>query len=821
MKKFVLLFTGFILIIPFYHIQAQELLLNSKITGVCYAGNKVNRIYIPPPKEFRDSKGSKGGGSITVYYSGFSDQAMTAMDYAISILKSILPPDTKLTINASWKKISTSGVLGNSRITGFAAGWGINAEKPFAFYPVALAEKIAGKSLNEDMEGDIELILNSSVSWYLGTDGNTPTQRYDLVTVVLHEICHGLGFFDSMDTDDNGTVGFYGVGTIPVIYDTFIENLTEKRLTDTLIFTNYTAALLKEFTGGQLYFDGPLVNKYLNGTRARIYAPSTWDAGSSISHLDEVRTLPPHTLMTPFIDLGEAIHDPGQLTFSILGELGWINTRIIHNEPADTEEYLSEIELLTGIKSDTLYNRNRIGLVYSLNNFLTADTLYMIPQSTDDSYKQTISIPSYDIKLDYYMFAEDHFNRLYRSPSLADKRPFSIYIGTDTVKPVIIHSPEEFYFEKVNSIKLEATVTDNLGIDTVYVEYRVNQGASKFIGLTDGAEDLYSKLLYTKPEALTGGDSIQYRIVAIDKAAVPNIRIMPETGYYTINIETTNSVVTDYSTDFTNDPDDFYFSGFKIAKPLYFSSLALHTEHPYKSPDEDDKTFNFFAVLRHPVVFDPTGMVLTFRELVLVEPGEEGSRFGSTDFYDYVVVEGSKDFGTTWFSLAGGYDSRIIPSWETAYNSSIDGQNSTYVGKESMLVQRVIYPRVSDKISSGDSLLVRFRLFSDPYANGWGWVIDDLQINPLADPVEKIATVPVKIYPNPGNGLITLERESTGDWQPLRFTVYNSVGLCLIKNNLVIDPITQIDISGYSSGLYIIVIDQGGEITTIKYSLIK
>ena len=34
--------------------------------------------------------------------------------------------------------------------------------------------------------------------------------------------------------------------------------------------------------------------------------------------------------MTPFIDLGEAIHDPGKYTFSILGDLGWINTRIIH-----------------------------------------------------------------------------------------------------------------------------------------------------------------------------------------------------------------------------------------------------------------------------------------------------------------------------------------------------------------------------------------------------------------------------------------------------------------------------------------------------------
>ncbi len=35
--------------------------------------------------------------------------------------------------------------------------------------------------------------------------------QYDLVTIVLHEVCHGLGFFDSMDTDNS--IGWYGIGS--------------------------------------------------------------------------------------------------------------------------------------------------------------------------------------------------------------------------------------------------------------------------------------------------------------------------------------------------------------------------------------------------------------------------------------------------------------------------------------------------------------------------------------------------------------------------------------------------------------------------------
>ena len=44
---------------------------------------------------------------------------------------------------------------------------------------------------------DIVANFNSSFEWYLGTDGNAGTS-YDLMTVVLHELAHGLGFIGSM-----------------------------------------------------------------------------------------------------------------------------------------------------------------------------------------------------------------------------------------------------------------------------------------------------------------------------------------------------------------------------------------------------------------------------------------------------------------------------------------------------------------------------------------------------------------------------------------------------------------------------------------------
>ena len=518
MRRPRILIAVFLFLFPVAGIKSQDLISNRSITGVCYAGNKVNRIYIPPPKSFLTRSDSKGGGKITVAYSGFSAEARTAVEYAVKILESMLPSEVKMNVKASWTRISSAGVLGNSSITGFATGWGIDALDPIAYYPVTVAEKIAGKSLNEDYEADVELVLNSSAKWYLGTDGNTPVSKYDLVTVVIHELCHGLGFFDSMDAENS--LGTYGIGTIPIVYDKFVENLTGKKLTDTTLFKQNSTSLYLELIGGQLYFNGPLTRRYLSGNRARLYSPSEWDPGSSVSHLDETRTSEPDELMTPFIDFGEAIHDPGKLTMSILGDLGWINTRIIPQEIKDTEEHLSEIQINATIKSDTAYNREMVGLVYSFNDYLTSDTLIMSSPLVNDTYSATIQITSYNTKLDYYFFVSDDFLRLYKSPALAEKDPYSFYIGTDTVKPVISHKPVEYYFENIDSVLFKTGVTDNLGIDTVYIEYRINNGPLKYYGLTSEVPDEYTLNLNVKSQLLKGGDTIKYRIIAIDNASV-------------------------------------------------------------------------------------------------------------------------------------------------------------------------------------------------------------------------------------------------------------------------------------------------------------
>lgn len=819
MKRLIVI-SAILLLISTVRLYPQYLVRSGEITSVCYAGDKVKKMFIPPPKEFFEVMAGKANkADITVYYSDVPAWVKTPVNYAVSILESILPADLRMTVYVTVSSLE-QGVLANSGTGGFADGREIDAFLPNAYYPVALAERIYGEELNSETSGDIVINLNTGISWYVGTDGNTPTTQYDLVTVIIHETIHGLGFFDSMYAD--ASTGVWGTtDSRPLIYDVFVENADGQRLIDTTIFENPSSELKDQITSDKIYFNGPLLRDYYSGDRAKLYAPSTYDPGSSIAHLDEDTYQEIDAIMTPFIDRGEAIHNPGSLTMSILGDLGWVNTRFVHDNPADTEEHLSEVNINATIISDTIYSKDQVGLVWSFDNFSTCDTVFMTSPLSDDNYSATIQIPYYEARLEYYMYTEDYFERMYRSPSYISEYRHDIFIGMDTVKPSLSHTAAEYFFELVDTIQFDAFASDNVGIEKVSLEYRVNDGEPTVVDLVALSDTLYSTAISTMDMSLDGGDSLRYRITAYDKALNTNVITIPDEGYFTVGIEDIGVVVNSYSTDFTDAADDFFNKGFRISKPENFTSYGLHTDHPYESPEKADGEYNFTAMLRHPVRFDAHGMIISYSELALVEPGEEGSEYGSEDFYDYVIVETSQDYGKTWQPLFNGYDARSYSSWETAYNSAFDSENmnSTFEGNGSMMIKRTVFPKITSSISEGDTLLFRFRLFSDPFANGWGWAIEDLHIGPLVDNVANTGIETIVVYPNPGNGVLMI-KDSRNISLPYIYEVYNTAGILLKKGSTDNGEMHSINIGDLPRGIYLIVLQQNNIRRIVKYILL-
>ena len=46
------------------------------------------------------------------------------------------------------------------------------------------------------------IAFSSTASYYFGTDGNCPADKYDFVQLVMHEIGHGIGFIGSMKVSE-------------------------------------------------------------------------------------------------------------------------------------------------------------------------------------------------------------------------------------------------------------------------------------------------------------------------------------------------------------------------------------------------------------------------------------------------------------------------------------------------------------------------------------------------------------------------------------------------------------------------------------------
>ena len=321
---------------------------------------------------------------------------------------------------------------------------------------------------------------------------------------------------------------------------------------------------------------------------------------------------------------------------------------------------------------------------------------------------------------------------------------------------------------------------------------------------------------------LIDGDSVRYRIIVTDSSSNSNQTILPEEGFYAIYIDGLYDPVKIYTNDFNEVSRNFISAEFYIGTEDLFDDGALHSPHPYPSPEEDDKTFDFIALLKSPVILDDRAM-MSYREVVFVEPGEDGSVYGDDDFWDYAIVEGSKNGIDNWLPLIDGYDSQDSNSWLLNYNLSIQGNNSTTVGKESHYVSREFKMTGNGNFQEGDTIFIRFRLFSDPYAHGWGWAIDDLiiQYPPTSIANLKYSPGEIIVFPNPvSNSLYVRGRFKTQVGQ-VNVSVLNGFGQLLSKETVVVEASKfnhTVNVHSLQSGLYLIAFEfDNGQMISRKF----
>jgi hypothetical protein len=783
--------------------------------SVCYASPEVHKSFVRPPILLKS--GSSRKATIIVDYIGFPDSAKLAFQYAVDIWKNLVYSPIPIHIQATWESLA-SDVLGSCGPSDYVPNF--NSTQIWnCYYPIALVEKMLGQEVNAATDHEIDASFNKDfTNWYFGTDGNTPKSKYDFASTVLHELTHGLGFTGFFYSDSRGRGGYGGTDGFAAAFDQFVLNKAGEKLTDKTLFTNPSVKLNQNLTSGWLNFN----SKFVTGILPRLYAPSTWDTGSSIYHLDD-STYPAgdlNSLMTHAMGKGEAIHDPGPNTEAIMFEMGWKWTSIKHNQLKDIEFVTAPISFDAQIESDYDLDSIKLYLVYSSNKFLKADSVLLNATATPTLFSAKLS-PTRVGEIQYYFKAKDVKKRTFVFPSNSPARYLSFTIGVDKIAPVISHDPIKFLLSSNPSAKINAVATDNIGIKSVKVEYFINGGLVKELALSSDSIDHYTGILSFPNGTVKGGDIVSYRIVATDVSSQSNIGKLPLSGYNTFKIEGIQNPVDRYVTNFDALNTDFIGSDFTISTVTGFDSPALNSAHPYLSPDADNTNFNFTAILKYPVTLNTKGK-MTFDEIALVEPGDAGTKFGDQNFWDYVIVEGSKDGGISWKPFADGYDSNSQKSWLTLWNSAISGNNSTAVPTKSLFVKHEINMLANGNFKTGDVVLVRFRLFSDPYSHGWGWIVDNLAIQDFDTGVkpELLSSGEVNFFPNPASNQLNIQIDGKKTIQNLILKAYNTSGQLVYNRDFPVGSNlfqTAIDVSNFISGMYLFTLEpENGQVITRK-----
>ncbi len=258
------------------------------------------------------------GAVFEVSYDGFPTAAEAAFQAAVDTWSCRVRSAQPIRVLATWGELapSTLGSAGPFLYRNFDG-----APTRDVWYASALADALTGRDLGEDRP-DVEAFFNSEFDdWHFGP-GPPASDEYDLYTVVLHELAHGLGFIGSMTVE--GSVGRIGDDPSgPFSYDLHTQTATGAPLLDSDRFPDGSVRLATALQG-EVRFAGRAVEQ-VTGDTVPLYSPPRWVQGGSYSHLAEevYRVSTPDGLMTPFIARGETVAAPGEVVCAVVADIGW------------------------------------------------------------------------------------------------------------------------------------------------------------------------------------------------------------------------------------------------------------------------------------------------------------------------------------------------------------------------------------------------------------------------------------------------------------------------------------------------------------------
>jgi len=257
------------------------------------------------------------------YTPGKLAEITTALEFAGNKVQNAYEFEHDIYVDVQFVNLSNTGAAARSGPTGML---GIND----ASYPFAIAKQRISTDQWERLrqnivpEYDIEMEICYNTPWYLGTDQNKAGPELDMVSTIVHELHHGLGWLTPYMEIEGGEDGeAYRIvrenkfpinafekflcyrtssGKICPISDHYINYNTRMDAVEKARREETLATILQ--SNDVFFYDG--------NSEIRVYAPAKFSFGSSIIHIDF--GVEPDGVMEPFITDGNAEqHEIGTL----------------------------------------------------------------------------------------------------------------------------------------------------------------------------------------------------------------------------------------------------------------------------------------------------------------------------------------------------------------------------------------------------------------------------------------------------------------------------------------------------------------------------
>ncbi len=167
-------------------------------------------------------------------------------------------------------------------------------------------------------------------------------------------------------------------------------------------------------------------------------------------------------------------------------------------------------------------NPSQTRLFWSRNDVSITDSLLMTNSSGNN---WTASIPGNGLSSTYryYIKTTDSTGRTSKSPADAPATLHTFIAQPDNVKPVITHTPLTSQPKPIWPSTVSAVVTDNLGLDSVWVRwYKNSPTVIKQFKLTNTSGSNFSAPFNSLNADVNVGDQIYYRIIAEDNSLAGN-----------------------------------------------------------------------------------------------------------------------------------------------------------------------------------------------------------------------------------------------------------------------------------------------------------